>query len=593
MNSTSMAILTVPIAYLIGAIPFGYLIALWARGVDIRTVGSGNIGATNVGRVLGFRFFVFVFLLDLAKGFLPTYLFPIAVARATGHAVPQLGVFVALATIMGHNFPIYLKFKGGKGVATSLGALLALNWVASLAAFAGFVLSLVVTRYVSFSSMLGGLVFLIVYFVRVDHPWNQENLAMSLVTIGLFSLLVVRHRKNIVRIQAGTEPKVSFRKNRPSGRVAWVLIPILALAAVGAIYGLNAQASRRSELRLAPFDLTEVERVGTGHQRTERLAYADNGKLLAVTCPRYDRVVLYRVTESEQLEVARDLELEGKPVAVWPTRDRLYVLVRPPGDERHVKPGWWQAFSLQGEPIGPRVTAGMYPDDLVVTPDGHHALVLTSGRGEGDPKRPAPALEVFDLNTATAQAGAKVVGRLEFDQPGDDPARITLSTRGNYAAVTVLGSNQMAAVDLANREQPTLISRSDLAKSEAPHLTESEDDAILSAVTPERDAVVIPWPKSVAAPGGCIATILPRPHGADLTLIDATTRRLLGEFPLRAGSLNLGVARPMGLAFSPERGLLAVATRSGSVHLIAVRDRVKPIDKHEHVAASEPKTDRH
>ncbi len=63
------------------------------------------------------------------------------------------------------------------------------------------------------------------------------------------------------------------------------------------------------------------------------------------TCPRYDRGVLYRVTESEQLEVARDLELEGKPVAVWPTRDRLYVLVRPPGDE-HVKPGWWQAFSL-------------------------------------------------------------------------------------------------------------------------------------------------------------------------------------------------------------------------------------------------------
>ncbi len=70
----------------------------------------------------------------------------------------------------------------------------------------------------------------------------------------------------------------------------------------------------------------------------------------------------------------------------------------------------------------------------------------------------------FDLGTATAQAGAKVVGRLEFDQPGDDPARITLSSRGNYAAVTVLGSNQMAAVDLANREQPTLISRSDLAK---------------------------------------------------------------------------------------------------------------------------------
>ncbi|SIO59356.1 glycerol-3-phosphate acyltransferase PlsY [Singulisphaera sp. GP187] len=581
MNSTSLAILTIPVAYLIGAIPFGYLTALWARGVDIRTVGSGNIGATNVGRVLGFRFFVYVFLLDLAKGFLPTYLFPMAVARFTGHAVPQLGVFVALATIMGHNFPIYLKFKGGKGVATSLGALLALNWVASLAAFVGFVLALVVTRFVSFSSMLGGLVFLAVYFGRVDDPWNQEHLAMSVVTIGLFSLLVVRHRKNIVRIKQGTEPKVSFRKKHPSGRVAWVLIPILALVGAGAIYGLAAQANRRSELRLQPYDLTEVERVGTGHQRTERLAYADHGKLLAVTCPRYNRVVLYHVTKAEQLEVARDLELEGKPVAVWTTRDRLYVLVRPSGDERHVKPGWWRAFDLQGEPVGQPVPAGMYPDDLIVTADGRHALVLTSGRGEGDPKRPAPALEVFDLGATPPQ----VVGRLEFDQPGDDPARIKLSASGNYAAVTLLGSNQIAAVDLANRERPALISRSNLEQSEAPHLTESKDDSILTATTPDRDAVVIPWPKTVATRGGCIACILPQ--GAGLTLIDAATRRLLGEFPLRAGSLNLGVARPMGLAFSPERGLLAVATRSGSIHLIAVRDRPENIGKHEHVAASE------
>ncbi|AGA27380.1 glycerol-3-phosphate 1-O-acyltransferase PlsY [Singulisphaera acidiphila] len=586
MNSTSLALLTIPVAYLIGAIPFGYLTALWARGVDIRTVGSGNIGATNVGRVLGFRFFVIVFLLDLAKGFLPTYLFPLAVARATGQTVPQLGVFVALATIMGHNFPIYLKFKGGKGVATSLGALLALNWVASLAAFAGFVLTLVVTRYVSFSSMLGGLVFLAVYFVRVDDPWNQEHLAMSVVTIGLFSLLVVRHRKNIVRIKEGTEPKVSFRKNRPSGRVAWVLIPILALIAVAAIYGLAAQANRRSELQLRPYDLTEVERVGTGHQRTERLAYADGGKLLAVTCPRYNRVVLYRVTETEQLEVARDIELEGKPVAVWTTQDRLYVLVRPSGDERHVKPGWWQAFDLQGEPIGTRVTAGMYPDDLIVTPDGRHALVLSSGRGEGDPKRPAPALEIFDLDATPAQ----VVGRLEFDQPGDDPARIKLSARGNHAAVTLLGSNQMAAVDLANWEKPVLISRSSLQKSEAPHLSETDDDSILTAITPDRDAVVIPWPKTVAERGGCLACILPGSTG--LTLIDAATRRLLGHFPLRAGSLNLGVARPMGLAFSPERGLLAVATRSGSVHLIAVRNRLKNINKHEQVAVSGPENRR-
>lgn len=581
MNSTAWTLIAISAAYLLGAIPFGYLTALWARGVDIRTVGSGNIGATNVGRVLGFRFFLFVFLLDMLKGFLPTYLFPMAVAEYSGHpAAPQLGVLVALATIMGHNFPVYLKFRGGKGVATSLGALFALNWVASLAAAIGFVISLVVSRYVSLSSLVGGLVFLTVYFVRVDDPWNQDHLAMSVVTIGLLGLLFVRHRKNLVRIKAGTEPKITFRKSRPSGHVAWVLIPVLALAAIGALYGLTAQAGRVSELSLRPYHLTEVERVGTGHQRAERLTYADGGKLLAVTCPRYNRVVLYRVTDTEQLEVARDLKLEGKPVAVWATRDRLYVLERPPGDQRHVKPGWWEAFDFHGEPVGQPVPAGMYPDDFVVTPDDRHALLLTSGKGEGDPERPAPALEVLDLTADPV----RVVGRLEFDRAGDNPARVTLSATGNRAAVTLLGANQMAAVDLTDLEQPTLLGRSDLSKSEAPHLSELDDDSILTAISPSQDAVVIPWPKSVSERGGCLACILPKTHG--LTLIDAATRRHLGDFPLRAGSLNLGVARPMGLAFSPERGLLAVATRSGSVHLIAVRNRTEDIIKHENVAVT-------
>lgn len=584
MSATASSILVILIAYLTGAIPFGYLTARWARGIDIRTVGSGNIGATNVGRVLGFRFFLFVFLLDLLKGFLPTFLFPLAVARITGHpAPPQLGVLVALATIMGHNFPVYLKFRGGKGVATSLGALLALDWVASLAAAAGFGLSLLVTRYVSFSSLLGGTVFLAVYFFRVDDPWNQDHLAMSVVTIGLLGLLFVRHRKNLVRIKAGTEPKVNFRKNRPSGRVAWVLIPILALAAASAVYGLAVQAGRRSELSLRPYDFTEVDRVGTGHQRAERLTYADHGKLLAVTCPRYNRVVLYHINEEgPRLELAHDLELDGKPVAIWATNDRLFILQRPPGDERHVKPGWWDTFTFQGKPIGSRVTTGMYPDDLVVTPDERYALLLTSGRGEGDQEKPRPAFEVFDLSGESARA----ISRLEFDRPNDDPVRITLSAKGTAAAVSLLGSDQMASIDLSDPAKPALLSRADMSKSEAPHLSQGGSDSILTAITPDRDAIVIPWPKQVSDRGGCLACILP--HSEGLTLIDAATRRLLGQFPLRAGSLNLGVARPMGLAFSPERGLIAVATRSGSVHLITVRDKPGNLIPHENLAATVP-----
>src|SRR3954468_15758840 len=113
-----VATLAVVVAYLIGAIPFAYLVVYWAKGIDIRTVGSGNVGATNVGRVLGFRYFLLVFALDVLKGLLPTLGIPRAVA-AEGFGVPALPVLVALATILGHNFPIYLKFRGGKGVATS------------------------------------------------------------------------------------------------------------------------------------------------------------------------------------------------------------------------------------------------------------------------------------------------------------------------------------------------------------------------------------------------------------------------------------------------------------------------------------------
>src|SRR5689334_22937193 len=99
-------------AYLIGSIPFAFVVVYLARGVDIRTVGSGNVGATNAGRVLGFKYFVLVFLLDLGKGLLPTHFFPIAARAWAGADAHGLGVLVALATILGHNFPIYLGFRG-------------------------------------------------------------------------------------------------------------------------------------------------------------------------------------------------------------------------------------------------------------------------------------------------------------------------------------------------------------------------------------------------------------------------------------------------------------------------------------------------
>ena len=120
--------------YLVGSIPFGYLVYYWARGVDIRTVGSGNIGATNVGRQLGFRYFLLVFALDVLKGLVPTLGVPLGIKSMGIEPTADLPVFVALASILGHNFPVYLKLQGGKGVATSLGALLALDPIACGAA---------------------------------------------------------------------------------------------------------------------------------------------------------------------------------------------------------------------------------------------------------------------------------------------------------------------------------------------------------------------------------------------------------------------------------------------------------------------------
>ena len=198
-------------AYLIGAIPFGYLTAKWLRGVDIRTVGSGNIGATNVGRVLGLRFFFLVFAFDFAKGLLPTWGFPILFSRLTGQpAPPELRVLVALATILGHTFPVYLRFKGGKGVAASLGAALAFNWVLVIPAFLLFLCAVVITRFVSLASILAALTLPILIW---NHAWRGRNAIFYDTTtfaiwVAISLLVIVKHHENIRRLLNGTESRL-------------------------------------------------------------------------------------------------------------------------------------------------------------------------------------------------------------------------------------------------------------------------------------------------------------------------------------------------------------------------------------------------
>ena len=546
MKLLALSVNALLVAYLVGSIPFGYLIALGARGVDIRKVGSGNIGATNVGRVLGFRFFVLVFVLDLLKGFLPTYGAARLVESVTGQGFPTLPVLSALAAILGHNFPAYLRFRGGKGVATSLGALLALDAPAALAAAGGFGCALLATRYVSVSSLFGGVVFAVVHFVRSRAPLSRDELPMTLVTIALLVLLFFRHRKNLARLWEGTEPRVPLRRRKkpPEGKVAWVLVLLFAAALAGVAGALAVHAAKRAELRLGPCTLTEVARVATGHQRAERLAFADRGRLLAVTCPRYDRVVLYRVTDDLRLELYRDIELEGHPVAIWPAEDRLYVLQRPAGDARHVEPGFWETFDFQGRRIGSRYRVGFYPDDLAITPDGRHALVLTSGRAEGDPHRPRPALAVIELGADSS--AHRVAGRVEIDHDGWDPDRLALSASGRRALVGMLRKDQAVTIDLADPAQPVIVDRSN------------------PGMNPETVRLDLP------ELGECVAW--PRPLESAFDIYEAASMRPLGRFCLRGG-LNLSPTRPTGVAEAAERGLVAVATRSGSVHLIAIRPR--------------------
>src|SRR5262249_39099310 len=159
------------IAYALGSIPFGYLIARAVKGIDIRTVGSGNLGATNVGRVLGARYFWMVLALDLLKGFLPTLVFPWAMRRWLGSVPVDLPVWIALAAILGHTYPVYLRFRGGKGVATSLCVVLALDPVSCAAAAVVFGAVLVVSRYMSLSSLIGGVAFAAAHLLRDPAPW--------------------------------------------------------------------------------------------------------------------------------------------------------------------------------------------------------------------------------------------------------------------------------------------------------------------------------------------------------------------------------------------------------------------------------------
>jgi glycerol-3-phosphate acyltransferase PlsY len=196
-------------AYLLGSVPFG-LLAGFMRGVDIRTRGSGNIGATNTIRILGKPIGIAVFVLDFLKGFVPVFLAlgvggPLVPAGA--HA-QVLALCCGGAAVLGHCFPVFLRFRGGKGVAATAGAVLALRWDAALVAFAVFFLVRALTRFVSVSSMALAVSFPLA--VAVLHPSRafHEFFWITVGGMGVALLIIVRHRSNIARILRGEEDRV-------------------------------------------------------------------------------------------------------------------------------------------------------------------------------------------------------------------------------------------------------------------------------------------------------------------------------------------------------------------------------------------------
>jgi acyl phosphate:glycerol-3-phosphate acyltransferase len=199
-------------SYLLGSIPFGYLAGRLA-GTDIRQAGSGNIGATNVVRLLGKRYGYPVFALDVLKGFGAVNISMLAApGRPPDWNSPEiLGILAAMSSVLGHLYPPWLKFKGGKGVATSAGALFALTPIATLIGVAIWVIVFWLTGYVSLASVTAAVVLPIVILVV---SWSDQNKVKPLVysSVCVAAVVIWRHRSNLSRLIRGTEPRFTRKR---------------------------------------------------------------------------------------------------------------------------------------------------------------------------------------------------------------------------------------------------------------------------------------------------------------------------------------------------------------------------------------------
>ena len=195
------------IAYFIGSFPTGYIFGRF-RGIDLRTVGSGNVGATNVTRVLGKEFGYPVFLIDFCKGLVPVFLAGAIGSRCglTSFATDICIAVAGILSVVGHSYPVWLRFKGGKGVATSLGVIFGISWIAALIMCAAWIVMFKVTRYVSVASIAAAIA-LPVAMMTLLFLHNLRSPVFVYFSLCLAAIVVIRHRSNLSRLLNGNEPR--------------------------------------------------------------------------------------------------------------------------------------------------------------------------------------------------------------------------------------------------------------------------------------------------------------------------------------------------------------------------------------------------
>lgn len=203
-------ILTAVAAYLLGSIPTGYLIAK-SKGIDIRKVGSGNIGATNAFRALGKPAGSLVLIVDALKGFAAVWLAAkvLPALGVSNSALETHRILAGIFAVLGHNYTCWLKFKGGKGVATTTGVYLALAPLAAVIAVITWIVLALLTRYVSVASIIAAAVLPVAVWL------TKDNVFLGIVTTALGTLAILKHKKNIQRLRNGTENRIG-QKAKPS-----------------------------------------------------------------------------------------------------------------------------------------------------------------------------------------------------------------------------------------------------------------------------------------------------------------------------------------------------------------------------------------